>query len=47
VNDRIIAEGEVVVVSGNYGIRITRIGRRHDDTQIEQLDLRSFSEKLR
>ena len=25
VNDRVIAHGEVVVVSGNYGVRITKI----------------------
>lgn len=25
VNDRVIAEGEIVVVGGNYGVRITRI----------------------
>jgi flagellar motor switch protein FliN/FliY len=25
VNDKVIAHGEVVVVAGNYGVRITRI----------------------
>jgi flagellar motor switch protein FliN len=25
VNDRLIAQGEIVVVGGNYGVRITRI----------------------
>ena len=34
VNDRVIAHGEVVVVSGNYGVRITKIAfapRRRGD----------------
>ena len=28
VNDRVIAQGEVVVVGGNYGVRITKIASR-------------------
>ncbi len=35
VNDRVIARGEVVVVSGNYGVRITKIGSRHEDAESE------------
>ena len=31
VNDRVIAHGEVVVVSGNYGVRITKIARGRED----------------
>ena len=30
VNQRLIARGEVVVVEGNYGIRIQQIASRHD-----------------
>jgi len=49
VNDRVIAHGEVVVVSGNYGVRITKIGARHADQQTENeaSDLFSLSQKLR
>lgn len=50
VNDRVIALGEVVVVQGNYGVRITKIAsRRHDDGEIESApsDLASLSDKLR
>jgi len=49
VNDRVIAHGEVVVVSGNYGVRITRIASRHDDMETETApsDLVSLSQKLR
>ncbi len=49
VNDRVIAHGEVVVVSGNYGVRITKIGARREDGEEESLpgDLFSFSQKLR
>jgi flagellar motor switch protein FliN len=49
VNDRVIAHGEVVVVSGNYGVRITKIGSRREDleTESETLDLFGFSQKLR
>jgi len=49
VNDRVIAHGEVVVVSGNYGVRITKIATQHPETQTDVLpsDLFSFSQKLR
>jgi flagellar motor switch protein FliN/FliY len=49
VNGRVIAHGEVVVVSGNYGVRITKIGARQADqqTEIEASDLFSLSQKLR
>ena len=49
VNDRVIAHGEVVVVSGNYGVRITKIATRHQDpgTDDAPSDLFSFSQKLR
>jgi flagellar motor switch protein FliN len=49
VNDRVIAQGEVVVVSGNYGVRITKIGPHHEDPKSENAasDLFSLSQKLR
>ncbi len=49
VNGRIIAHGEVVVVSGNYGVRITKIGSRLSDAEPESeaSDLFSLSQKLR
>jgi flagellar motor switch protein FliN len=49
VNDRVIAHGEVVVVSGNYGVRITKIASRHEDPEMESAvsDLVSLSQKLR
>src|SRR5271154_5098760 len=49
VNERVIAHGEVVVVAGNYGVRITRIASRHDDMETETApsDLVSLSQKLR
>jgi flagellar motor switch protein FliN len=49
VNDRVIAHGEVVVVSGNYGVRITKIASHHEDVQTETApsDLLGLSEKLR
>jgi flagellar motor switch protein FliN len=49
VNDRVIAHGEVVVVSGNYGVRITKIGSRLNDQEADGAgsDLFSFSQKLR
>ena len=49
VNDRVIALGEVVVVSGNYGVRITKIPSRQEDSQTENgaSDLFSLSQKLR
>jgi flagellar motor switch protein FliN/FliY len=30
VNDCVIARGEVVVVDGNYGVRITQLSSRED-----------------
>jgi flagellar motor switch protein FliN len=49
VNDRVIAHGEVVVVSGNYGVRITKIATRPESPEVESAgsDLASFSQKLR
>lgn len=49
VNDRVIAHGEVVVVSGNYGVRITKIASRPETPEVEggAADLFSLSEKLR
>jgi flagellar motor switch protein FliN len=49
VNDRVIAHGEVVVVSGNYGVRITKIASRHTDSETESApaDLVGLSQKLR
>lgn len=51
VNDRVIAHGEVVVVSGNYGVRITKIASQHGDPEMEARggtsDLFSLSQKLR
>lgn len=49
VNDRVIAHGEVVVVSGNYGVRITKIASRNEpaETESETADLLSLSDKLR
>jgi flagellar motor switch protein FliN len=49
VNDRVIAHGEVVVVSGNYGVRITKIASRPDAQEAEggASDLLSLSDKLR
>ena len=47
VNDRVIAHGEVVVVSGNYGVRITKIGSRQQDQDYAVSDLFSVSEMLR
>ena len=49
VNDRVIAHGEVVVVSGNYGVRITKIASRGEKSEAEEgaSDLLSLSDKLR
>lgn len=49
VNDRVIAHGEVVVVSGNYGVRITKIASHHQDAEADAgaSDLFSLSQKLR
>jgi flagellar motor switch protein FliN/FliY len=35
VNDRVIAYGEVVVVAGNYGVRITKIASEHREAETE------------
>src|SRR5580704_1497594 len=49
VNERVIAHGEVVVVAGNYGVRITKIASRVENSETESgtADLFSLSEKLR
>jgi flagellar motor switch protein FliN/FliY len=49
VNGRVIAHGEVVVVSGNYGVRITKIASRQEEQETESgpSDLVSLSQKLR
>jgi flagellar motor switch protein FliN/FliY len=49
VNDRVIAHGEVVVVAGNYGVRITKIATREDHAEAPgaESDLLRLSEKLR
>src|SRR3984957_9612209 len=49
VNDRVIAHGEVVVVSGNYRVRITKIASRQQDQEAENApsDLFKLSQKLR
>lgn len=35
VNDRVIAHGEVVVVDGNYGVRITKMAARSQKAEPE------------
>jgi flagellar motor switch protein FliN len=49
VNDRVIAHGEVVVVSGNYGVRITKIAseRSEPENGSPTSDLRTLSQNLR
>ena len=49
VNDRIIARGEVVVVGGNYGVRITKMATRSESGEADgpNADLRNLSEQLR
>jgi len=49
VNDRVIAHGEVVVVDGNYGVRITRMATRGQKTEAEgqDTDLLNLSNQLR
>jgi flagellar motor switch protein FliN/FliY len=48
VNDRVIAHGEVVVVAGNYGVRITRIAGAADKGDTDgRSDLLNLSEKVR
>jgi flagellar motor switch protein FliN len=49
VNDRLIAQGEIVVVGGNYGVRITRIasaGQASGQEKPEE-DLLGLSERLK
>ena len=48
VNDKVIAHGEVVVVGGNYGVRITRIAGPADKSEPEgQSELLNLSESLK
>jgi len=48
VNDQVIAHGEVVVVSGNYGVRITGIAAREEKQQTQEgIDLLKLSERLK
>jgi flagellar motor switch protein FliN/FliY len=48
VNDKIIAHGEVVVVGGNYGVRITRIESAATNGEPErQNELLNLSEGLK
>jgi len=49
VNDRVIAEGEIVIVGGNYGVRITRIaGDAAAETNLgTEQELRRLSDWLR
>ncbi len=49
VNDRLIAQGEIVVVGGNYGVRITRIasaGQASGQSK-QEVDLLGLSERLK
>ena len=48
VNDKTIAHGEVVVVGGNYGVRITRIAGPAEKGEAEgQSELLNLSESLK
>jgi flagellar motor switch protein FliN/FliY len=48
VNDRVIAQGEIVVVGGNYGVRVTRIASAGESSQPSTAnDLLSLSERLK
>jgi flagellar motor switch protein FliN/FliY len=48
VNDKIIAHGEVVVIGGNYGVRITRIeGAANQEEPEGQNELLNLSEGLK
>jgi flagellar motor switch protein FliN len=49
VNDRLIAQGEIVVVGGNYGVRITQIAsREHSPREAKsEVDLLGLSERLK
>jgi len=49
VNDRLIAQGEIVVVGGNYGVRITRIASPSQSSSEgnPEVDLLGLSERLK
>lgn len=49
VNDRVIAEGEIVIVDGNYGVRVTRLaGSAMPEMNLgTEHALRNLSDKLR
>lgn len=49
VHDRVIAHGEVVVVAGNYGVRITGIpsASKNSEPAVPANDLLNLSEKLK
>jgi flagellar motor switch protein FliN/FliY len=49
VNDRLIAQGEIVVVGGNYGVRITRIASagQASGQRKQEVDLLGLSERLK
>jgi len=49
VNDRVIAQGEIVVVAGNYGVRITKIATKEQNSPLPAGDsgLLNLAEKLR
>ncbi len=48
VNDRVIAEGEIVVVGANYGVRITRIAGSGGEAKTgTEHELRRLSENLK
>jgi len=49
VNDRLIAQGEIVVVGGNYGVRITHIASRDQAPAAADsaVDLLGLSERLK
>ena len=48
VNDKVIAHGEVVVVGGNYGVRITGIAGAAGKGDVEgHSDLLNLSERLK
>jgi flagellar motor switch protein FliN len=47
VNDRVIARGEVVVVDGNYGVRVKQIvGRGEGPQEADTLGLAHFAHAL-
>lgn len=48
VNGRAIAQGEIVVVAGNYGVRITKIAGQPGAAPDQPVDtLRTLSERLK